>query len=124
MFHEITFPFERFYAMVAFVWFFHSVRLHVTLQITRSSASIVALVTFERLFSGLVLSHDVNFQINSLNARILAHCASMWLFTRVRHLVHLQVACISCFVFTLIAVVQFFLDVLLHMRFEDGSLVA
>ena len=44
-----------------------SVRLHVALQCIRSSASVVALVTFERLFSG-VLCHYVNFQMDRLNA--------------------------------------------------------
>ena len=44
-----------------------SVLPHVALQITRSSASIVALVTFERLFSRM-LPHHVNFQLTSCNA--------------------------------------------------------
>ena len=69
----------------------HSVYSHVLLQSIRSSASIVTLVTFERLFSR-VLSHRVNFQFYSGNARVLARCASVWLFSRVRLLVPLQVA--------------------------------
>ena len=68
-----------------------SVRPHVPLQITRSRASVVALVTFERFLSG-VFPHHVNFQFRSFDARILAYCAPMWLFTRVRLLVRLQVA--------------------------------
>ena len=58
-------------ALVALEWSLPRVRPHVLLQSTRSSASIVALVTFERLLS-CVLHHHVNFQINSLNARIIA----------------------------------------------------
>ena len=54
-------------ALIALEWSLPSVLPHVLLQITRSSESKVALVTFERLFSG-VLSHYVNFQMNRLNA--------------------------------------------------------
>ena len=78
-------------ALIALEWSLPSVLPHVLLQKARSSASVVALVTFERLFSG-VLPHHVNFQITSSIARILACCASVWLFTRVRLLVPLQVA--------------------------------
>ena len=78
-------------ALVALEWSLPSVLPHVLLQITRSSASVVAQVAFERLFSS-VLSHYVNFQISRLNARKLACCASLWLFTRVSLLVPLQVA--------------------------------
>ena len=102
-------------ALVALERSLPSVLPHVPLQITRISAGIVALVTFERLFSG-VLSH-VNFQCTSCNARIPACCASVWLFTRVRLLMPLQIACISCFVFTLIAAVKAFPCVLLDVRF-------
>ena len=91
MFDKIFLLFESLAALVALKWSLPGVCLHMALQFTRSSASIVALVTFERLFSG-VLSHHVNFQMNSLDARILAACASMWLFSRVRPLVLLQVA--------------------------------
>ena len=52
--------FEIFTTLVALEWFFPSVLPHVFLQSIRSSASIGALVTFERLFSG-VLPHHVNF---------------------------------------------------------------
>ena len=64
---ELLLPFESLITLVALEWSLSSVRLHVGLQITRRSASIVAQVTLERFFSG-VLSHHVNFQINSLNA--------------------------------------------------------
>ena len=79
---EVLLMLERFITLLALEWFFPSMLPHVALQNTRSSASVVALVTFERLFFE-VLSHHVNFQIAKLNARILAHCASVWLFTRV-----------------------------------------
>ena len=59
--------FKRFITLVALKWFFLGVLPHVFLQIARRSTNIVALVTFERLFSG-VLSHYVNFQMNRLNA--------------------------------------------------------
>ena len=110
-------------ALFALEWSLPSVLPHVPLQMTRSSASVVALVTFERLLS-CVLPHHVNFQFRSFNARIITKCAPVRLFTRVGLLVHLQVACLCCFIFTLIAMVIFFLSVLLDMRFEVNSLVA
>ena len=64
---EASLLFERFITAVALEWLFPSVLPHVMLQSVRSSASIVALVTFKGLFSG-VLSHHVNFQIASSNA--------------------------------------------------------
>ena len=88
---EALLMFERFTTLAALEWFFPSVLLHVFLQSIRSSASIAALVTFEWLFSG-VLSHNMNFQNGSPDARIIARCTSLWLFTRVRLLVRLQVA--------------------------------
>ena len=87
----MLFLFERFNTLVALEWSFPSVRSHVLLQMTGFGASIVALVTFERFFSG-VLSHFVDFQFSSCDARILAACASVWLFSGVCPLVPLQVA--------------------------------
>ena len=81
----------NFAALVAFERLFPSVRLYVTLKITRSSASVVALVTLVWLFS-CVLPLHVNFQMLSINAGILAHCASVRLFSRVGSFVLLQVA--------------------------------
>ena len=52
--------FKRFITLVALEWFLTGVPPHVFLQIARRSTSIVALVTFERLFSS-VLPHYVNF---------------------------------------------------------------
>ena len=77
---------------------------HVNFQIARLGAGKVALVTFEWSFS-CMLSHHVVFQLISCNARILARCASLWLFTGVRLLVSLQVAWLCCFIFALIAIV-------------------
>ena len=91
MFYKILLMFVGIAAMVAIEWSLPGVLPHVALQSIRSGASIVALITFERFFSG-VLPHHVNFQITSRNARILARCASVWLFTRVNPLVPLQVA--------------------------------
>ena len=92
---------------------------HVIFQSARLGGSKVALVTSERSFS-CVLLHNVDFQITSCGARKLAHCTSMWLFTRVR----LQVACCCCSIFALIAIKQFFPSVPLDMRLEGGSSVA
>jgi len=119
---EVPLLLEIFITSVALEWFFPSVLPYVFLQSVRSSASVVALVTCERLFS-CVLSHDVNFQIARFNAQILACCASVWLFFRVCLIVHLQIARLCCFVFTLIALVLFFLGVLHDMLFEVGSSV-
>ena len=67
---EVPLQRESFITSVALEESLPSVRLRVLLQITRRSASIVALVTIERLLSG-VLPH-VNFQSTSLYARIFA----------------------------------------------------
>ena len=62
-------------AFVALERFLPRVR-HVLLQMTRLSASIVALVTLERLFS-CVLRHKVNFQHLSCNAgKLLCICVA------------------------------------------------
>ena len=67
MLREMVALFERLVALGTLEWSLPSVRPHVYLQSIRSSASVVALVTVERLFSS-VLSHCVNFQMNKLNA--------------------------------------------------------
>ena len=78
-------------ALITPEWFFPRMLPHVLLQITRRLASIDALITLERLFC-CMLSHNVTFQFNSCNARILAQCASLWLFSRVGPCVPLQIA--------------------------------
>ena len=83
--------FERFITFVALEWFFPSVLPHVYLQSSGSSASVVALVAFERLYSD-VFAHYVSFQMIRCSTRVLAHRAHVWLFTRVRPLVCLQMA--------------------------------
>ena len=88
---EAPLLFERFITSVALEWFFPSVLLHVFLQMIRSSAGVVALVTFERLLS-CVHPYHVNFQMINCDTGILACCASVWLFTRVSLLVRLQMA--------------------------------
>ena len=50
---EALLMFERFFTLVALEWLFPSVLPHVFLQMTRRSASLITLVTFERLFSGV-----------------------------------------------------------------------
>ena len=120
---EIPLQFVSFVALVALEGSLHHVRSRVVFQMVRLGGSKVALVTFERPLS-CVLLHHVNFQLRSCNARILAHCASLWLFTRVRLLVSLQVACCRCFVFTLITIVKFFPGVHLDMPFEGIRSIA
>ena len=67
------------------------VRPNVLLQVTRGSASEVALVTLEWLFSS-VHTHHVNFQFTRCNAEKLTHCASVRLFPRMGSFVILQMA--------------------------------
>ena len=91
MFCELAFSAISFAALVALERLLPSVRPHVLLQVTRRSASVVALVTLVWLFS-CVLPHHVNFQIASFNTGIIAHCASVRLFPRVGPFVMLQIA--------------------------------
>ena len=51
MFYKIFLMFVSFAALVADEWSHPKVCLHVDLQITSCSANVVALVTFEQLFS-------------------------------------------------------------------------
>ena len=88
---QIRIRFVSFLALVALEWSLHHVRSHVGFQMARLGGCIVALVTLERLLS-CVHPHHVSFQMGSCDARILARCASLWLFTRVRLLVRLQAA--------------------------------
>ena len=67
MLFESSFVCVSLVALVALEGSLPSVLPHVLLQKARSSASVVALVTFERLFSG-VLSHYVKFQFPICNA--------------------------------------------------------
>ena len=70
---EALFPFESLIAMVELEGFLQSMLLHVLLQITRSSANMVALVTREWFFTR-VLSHYVLFQFTSCNTHTLCIC--------------------------------------------------
>ena len=90
-FCEIYLSFVSFVAFVALERPLPAVPPRVLLQVTRRSASKVALVTLEWLLS-CVLSHHVNFQMTSCNTGILAHCASVRLFSRVGPFVPLQIA--------------------------------
>ena len=91
MFCELDIPFEIFTALVALERFHPRVRPNVALKMTRRSASVVTLVTLERLFS-CVDPHHVIFQLTSCNAGKLARCAYVRLFPRVGPFVHLQMA--------------------------------
>ena len=90
MYRKVALSVESFVALVALERLFPTVCHHVALQVTRSSASEVALVTLVQLFSGM-LPHYVNFQRTSCDAGILAPCASVRLFPRVGPFVPLQV---------------------------------
>ena len=83
-----------FAALVARERLLPSVRRHVALQVTRRSASEVALVALVWLFS-CMLTHHVNFQIAGCCAGELAHCASVRLLTRVGSFMSLQMAGLS-----------------------------
>ena len=67
MFRQLVFPCESFATFVALERSQPRVRPHMALQMTRRSASIIALVALEWLFS-CVIHHHVNFQFTSLNA--------------------------------------------------------
>ena len=62
MIYKISLLLVSFAALIALEWSLPRVRLHMLLQTTRSRASVVALVTFERLLS-CVFPHHVSFQI-------------------------------------------------------------
>ena len=72
MFCELVLLMICFGAFVAPERLFPTVRPHVDLQLKRSCASKVALVTLVWLLS-CMLPHHVLSQINSLNTGILAH---------------------------------------------------
>ena len=91
MFRQLVFPCESFATFVALERLQPRVRPHVSLQLTISSASEVALVALEWLFS-CVDPHYVLFQMGSLNAGILTSCASVRLFPRVGSFVPLHIA--------------------------------
>ena len=88
---EVNLLFVSFAASIALERLLPRVRPHVALQVTRRSASIIALVTLERPFS-CVVAHHVNFQLTSCNAGKPARCASVRLFPRVGPFVALQIA--------------------------------
>ena len=79
MFRQLVFPCESFATFVALERLQPRVRPHVSLQVARSSASVIALVTLEWLFS-CVDPHHVIFQLTNCNAGKLASCASAHVF--------------------------------------------
>ena len=72
-------PFESCTALVAVERSQSIVLSHVLLQITRRSASIIALIAFVRFFSCMV-PHHVEFQLGGSNAGKLANSASVRFF--------------------------------------------
>ena len=81
---------ECFVASVALERPFSCVRSHMALQIGCGFKFVVALVATVWLFLS-VGPHHVSFQITPGSARILAHCASARLFSRVGPFVSLQI---------------------------------
>ena len=90
MFRKIPFICESLTTFVALERLLSRVHPHVTLQMIRSSASVIPLVTHEWPFSS-VHPHHSNFQLTSLNEGKLTHCASVRLFPRVGPFVLLQI---------------------------------
>ena len=82
MFCELVLSSKSFVALVALERLLSSVRPHVALQMTRWSATEVALVTLVWFFS-CVLPHHVLFQFTSCSAGKLTHCAAVRFFPRV-----------------------------------------
>ena len=111
--------FEIFTALVALERFHPRVRPNLALKMTRRSASVVTLVTLERLFSCVVF-HHMNFQLSSLNEWRLAHCASVRLFPRVGPFVLLQIAWSNWSIITLVAVMWFLSSVFPNVHSEMG----
>ena len=91
MFCKLVLLGVSFVALVALERLLSRVRCHVALQMTRRSASVVALVTLVWL-SSCVLPHHVISQLKCRNTRKLAHCASVRLFPRLVPFVLLQMA--------------------------------
>ena len=82
MFCELAILYVSFAAFFEFETLFPSVRPHVALQMIRSSGNVHAFIALVRLFS-CMLPHYMSFQVSHCNAVILAHCASVRLFSRV-----------------------------------------
>ena len=88
MFYETIVVTERFFAFSALEWLFPCVCPHVAFQMTRCHTSVVAVVTFEWLFSSM-LPHNVLFHIYI--AAEITHCAFIFHFPVVDPFVPLHV---------------------------------
>ena len=82
MFCQLFLSFESFTTFAALKRPLSCVRSDVSLQVTSSSGSVIALVTLVRPLPSMV-SHHVLLQITNGCAGILAHVASVRLFSRV-----------------------------------------
>ena len=91
MFCERILPHESFAALITLERLLPRVLSHVALQMRSCHTIVVAMVTLVGLFS-CMLHHHVSFQITSIIAGKLAHCASVRLFPRVGPFVLLQIA--------------------------------
>ena len=114
MFCQMILSLVSFAALIALEGPLPCVRHHVPLQMVSLSRMVVALVTLKWVFSWM-LSHDVAFQMSSWNAWILAHCASVRLFSRVGPFVLLEIARLSWSVVALIALMWFLSSVFLNV---------
>ena len=106
-------PFESYIALVTIERSESIVLSHVTLQIARRSANIIALVAVVWFFSWMIPYH-VEFQLICSNARKFACCASIRFFPWVGSFVHPQIAGASCWIFTLVAAIPLFSNMLCH----------
>ena len=81
MFCKIPLVLVSFAAFVALELSFLTMCPQMTLQVTRGSRSVGTLVTLVWLFC-CVIHHDMSFQIPKVGAGIIAHCATVGLFSR------------------------------------------
>ena len=106
-------PFESYIALVTIERSESIVLSHVTLQIARRSANIIALVAVVWFFSCMVPPH-VFFQPRGCSAGKFACCASVRFSPRMNPFVHLQIAGVCCCIITLVAAIRLFFNMLCH----------
>ena len=111
-----------FLALAASERFLPCVPSHVLLQFVCYNAIIVALVTPKWFFS-CMLPHRVNFQITTLIAGKLAHCAFVTFFTWVGPFVPHKRACTNWGIVALVALVYLFPSVFHNVLSETSNKV-
>ena len=113
MLQQILLPFETCIALSALERSESIVLSHMLLQITGRSTNIIALAAFVRFFSCMVPPY-VFFQSRSCSAGKFACCASVRFFPRMSPWVHPQTAWVSRWIFTLVAAIWLFFNMLCH----------